>query len=106
MTQVGIDDDREHLVNSSNKSFRRLSHETDYSNGTCQRAAMKAGLHAYRVHVRGSLRKLLDTHQLSTIIEILPLHLIIILSLSIYAMSHPPEPRFEALAPVTVIRCT
>ena len=56
--------------------------------------------------LRGSLRKFLDTHQLGTIIEILPLHFIKVLSLSIYATSHPPEPRFEALAPVTVIRCT
>ena len=53
--------------------------------------------------LRGSLRKFLDTHQLSTIIEILPLHFIKLLSLSIYATSHPPEPRLEALAPVTVI---
>ena len=56
--------------------------------------------------LRGSLRKFLDTHQLSTIIEILPLHYLKVLSLSIYATSHPPEPRFEALAPVTVIQCT
>ena len=59
-----------------------------------------------RGHIRGSLRKFLDTQQLSTIIEILPLHFIKVLSLSIYATSHPSEPRFEALAPVTVIRCT
>ena len=56
--------------------------------------------------IRGSLRKFLDTHQLSTIIEILPLHFLKVLSLSIYATSHPPEPRLEALAPVTVIQCT
>ena len=56
--------------------------------------------------VRGSLRKFLDTHQLSTIIEILPLHFLKVLSLNIYATSHPPEPRLEALVPVTVIQCT
>ena len=56
--------------------------------------------------VRGSLRKFLDTHELSTIIEISPLHFLKVLSLSIYATSHPPEPRFVALASVTVIHCT
>ena len=60
----------------------------------------------YSVTVRRSLRKFLDTHQLSIIIEIVPLHFLKVLSLSIYATSHPPEPRFEALAPVTVIQCT
>ena len=55
--------------------------------------------------VQGSLRKFLDTHLLSTIIEILPLHFLKVLSLRIYATSHPPEPRLEALAPVTVIQC-
>ena len=55
---------------------------------------------------RGSLRKFLDTHQLSIIIEILPLHFLKVLSLSIYATLHPPEPWLEALAPVTVIQCT
>ena len=36
--------------------------------------------------IRGSLRKFLDAHQLSTIIEILPLRFLKVLSLSIYAI--------------------
>ena len=35
-----------------------------------------------------------------------PLHFLKVRYLSIYAMSHPPEPRFIALATVTVIQCT
>ncbi|KAJ4442523.1 hypothetical protein ANN_04110 [Periplaneta americana] len=45
MSQV-CDDDRGSLVNSPKKSLRRLSQETGYSDGTCQRAAKKSGLRA------------------------------------------------------------
>ena len=35
-----------------------------------------------------------------------PLHFLKVLSLRIYATSHPPEPWSEALEPVTIIQCT
>lgn len=57
MSQECVNDVRERFVNSPKKSLRRLSQETGYSYGTCQRAAKKAGLRAYRVHVVHQLKE-------------------------------------------------
>ena len=52
-----VDNVRRRLVNSPKKSLRRLSQETGYSYGTCQRAAKKSGLRPYRVHMVQQLKE-------------------------------------------------
>jgi len=49
MSEETIHDVKERLLASPSKSLRRLSQETNLPYSTCQRAAKKAKLRAYRV---------------------------------------------------------
>lgn len=57
MSVQTIDNVQTRLLNSPKKSLRRLSQETGISYGTCQRAAKKAGLRPYRVHMMQALKE-------------------------------------------------
>ena len=57
MSEETIQNVKDRLLASPKKSLRRLSQESGLSRGTCQRAAKKAKLHAYRISVVHELRK-------------------------------------------------
>ena len=57
MLEETIQNVKDRLQASPKKSLRRLSQESGLSRSTCQRAAQKAKLHAYRISVLHELKE-------------------------------------------------
>jgi len=57
MSEETIENVMDRLLPSPKKSLRRLSQESGLSRSTCQRAAKKAKLHAYRISLVREIKK-------------------------------------------------